>query len=231
MLMTGSRKKILGLYFENPRCILHLRGISRNAKVVPHSAHKYLHEFAKNKLLIKSEIPQLTFYKINPKNELLFKFFELFEIDRKLKFFSQNPSLAGLLTSFTKKLIHKTQKEVQMAILYGEAAHGDWKTGSPIDILAVTSKIADRSKITQTLNSIASRSGMTMKISFCLVTTDDIQHGIKKKRPFYNKLWKDRIVLYNEFLFWQLIKEAKFSVVSINPFVIYSSTEAERGFF
>ena len=31
--------------------------------------------------------------------------------------------------------------------------------------------------------------------------------GFKRKTEFYDELWKDRVVLYNEFLFWQLIRE------------------------
>ena len=72
---------------------------------------------------------------------------------------------------------------------------------------------------------------MTANLSFRQATTDEMLFGLKKKRPFYDRLWTDRIVLYNEFLFWQLVKEAKFPVVSSNPFMVYSAAEAERGLF
>jgi len=42
------------------------------------------------------------------------------------------------------------------------------------------------------------------------ITLDKFIDAIQKKLELYEKLWKDRIVLYNEFLFWQSIREAKF---------------------
>jgi len=46
-----------------------------------------------------------------------------------------------------------------------------------------------------------------LEISPISTTTKKFIDGFKNKREFYEELWKDRIVLYNEFLFWRLVKE------------------------
>ena len=38
-------------------------------------------------------------------------------------------------------------------------------------------------------------------------TIKKFTEGFKANTEFYDNLWQDRVVLYNEFLFWQLIKE------------------------
>jgi len=43
------------------------------------------------------------------------------------------------------------------------------------------------------------------------VTVDKFIKGIRSQTEFYDELWRDRIVLHNEFLFWQIIREAKLS--------------------
>lgn len=39
-------------------------------------------------------------------------------------------------------------------------------------------------------------------------TIAQFTEGLRKRTAFYDELWRDRVVLYNEFLFWQLALEA-----------------------
>ena len=41
------------------------------------------------------------------------------------------------------------------------------------------------------------------------LAVDDFIQGFRKKKEFFAEFWENRIVLYNEFLFWRLIRESK----------------------
>jgi hypothetical protein len=56
----------------------------------------------------------------------------------------------------------------------------------------------------------ARRMSHMLEISPAHVTLDKFIDSIQKKLELNDKLWKDRVVLHNEFLFWQSIREAKF---------------------
>ena len=92
-----------------------------------------------------------------------------------------------------------------MVILFGSVARGEWTKGSDIDILVVAS---EKDKGVSTVLSKAKIDvSPLLEISPISTTIDKFIEGFGKKTEFYEELWKDRVVLYNEFLFWQLIKE------------------------
>ena len=61
--------------------------------------------------------------------------------------------------------------------------------------------------VTTVLNKAKTDVGPLLEISPVSTTTKKFIEGFREKTEFYDDLWKDRIVLYNEFLFWQLVKE------------------------
>ena len=90
-------------------------------------------------------------------------------------------------------------------VLFGSVARGEWVKGSDIDILAVSSnKDSDAINI---LNKAKIDVSPLLEIRPVSTTIEKFTAGLKKKTEFYNELWNDRIVLYNESLFWQLVRE------------------------
>ncbi|MFH1283786.1 MAG: hypothetical protein ABII27_09015, partial [bacterium] len=74
------------------------------------------------------------------------------------------------------------------------------------DILAV---IPDKENdIIDILNKAKTDVSPLLEIRPISTTTKKFIDGFKDKTEFYDNLWKDRIVLYSEFLFWQLVREA-----------------------
>lgn len=210
MYISQTREKILRMFFDNPELIIHQRGIARQANVVPHNVNKYLKEFVNDGLLIRNEISNLTLFKINPENDFLFKIFEIFEIKRKNRFFLQNKKISRLLSEYNENLKRLSSREIQMIVLFGSVARGRWTKGSDIDILTVTAKDAERRKIVRIQERAAQEIDHIMQISPIHITVDKFIEGMKNKLDFFQELWKDRILLYNEFLFWQLIRTSKF---------------------
>jgi hypothetical protein len=68
----------------------------------------------------------------------------------------------------------------------------------------------EKIKIIQIQEGAAEEIDHILQISPVHVTIEKFTEGVRKKLEFYQELWRDRIVLYNEFLFWQLIRESKF---------------------
>ena len=209
MFISQTREKILQLFFNDPELLIHQRGISRQAKVAPHNVNKYLKEFVRDGLLIRSEMSNLTLFKINPQNDFLFKVFELFEIERKKEFLKQNKKISRLLSEYIDNLKRLSNREIQMIILFGSVARGKWTKGSDIDFLTVTTETVEKRKIIRIQERAEQGINHILEISPVHITINKFIEGIRNKLKFYDELWRDRIVLYNEFLFWQLIKEYK----------------------
>lgn len=210
MFISQTREKILRLFFNEPELLIHQRGIARQAKVAPHNANKYLKEFVNDGLLIRNEISNLTLYKINPQSDFLFKVFETFEMREKNRFFLKNKKISRMLDEYLDNLIRLSNRETQMVVLFGSVARGKWTKGSDIDILTVTAEGVERRKIVRIQEKAAQDLDHILQISPVHITADKFIEGMKNKLDFFEELWRDRIVLYNEFLFWQLIKESIF---------------------
>jgi predicted nucleotidyltransferase len=210
MFISQTREKILRVFFDNPELHIHQRGIARQADVAPHNANKYLKEFVNDGLLIRNELSNLTLFKINPQNDFLFKVFELFEMKRKNRFFMQNKKISRLLSEYNENLKRLSSREIQVVILFGSVARGKWTKGSDIDILTVTTEGVERRKIIQVQQRAAEEIDHILHISPVHITIGKFIEGVRNKLDFFEELWRDRVVLYNEFLFWQLVKESRF---------------------
>lgn len=209
MLITKTREKLLNVFFKDPEIEVHLREIARQAKVAPHNANKYLKEFITEGLLQRRNAGNMTFYKVNPQNDYLFNVFEMFEISRRTNFFNHNKKIARLLSEYSENLIRLSGREIQMVILFGSVSRGEWTKRSDIDVLTVTAFKTDRKNIIQVHEKAKDTAATLLNISAVNVSLNKFTEGIRNKLEFYEELWRDRIILYNEFLFWQLIKKAK----------------------
>lgn len=154
----------------------------------------------------RNEMKHSTFFKPNLENDETIKIFELLELERRKAFYTKNKNIARLLKKYTDSLIELSNKRIQLVVLFGSVARGEWTKGSDIDILAV---LPDKENdIIDILNKAKIDVSPLLEIRPISTTTRKFIDGYRAKTEFYDNLWKDRIVLYNEFLFWQLIKEA-----------------------
>jgi predicted nucleotidyltransferase len=147
----------------------------------------------------------MTFFKPNLENETLLKIFEYLELEKKKQFYDKNKKIARLLQKYACNIVELSNKKIQLVILFGSVARGEWTKNSDIDILVVTSGKDD--DVTTALNKAKIDVSPLLEIGPITTTTEKFIEGFRKKAEFYEQLWKDRIILYNEFLFWQLIKE------------------------
>ncbi|MFH0772509.1 MAG: nucleotidyltransferase domain-containing protein [Candidatus Omnitrophota bacterium] len=205
MLIPAGRKKILEVFLKDPFKEIHLRELSRLSKSSLANVDNSMRLFVKNDMFKRNEMSHSTFFKPNLENEDTIKIFELLELERRKIFYAKNKNIARLIKKYTDSIIELSNKRIQLVILFGSVARGKWTKGSDIDILAV---VPDKeSDIIDILNKAKTDASPLLEIRPISTTTKKFIDGFKAKTEFYDNLWNDRIVLYSEFLFWQLIRE------------------------
>ncbi len=205
MLIPAGRKKILEVFLKDPFKEIHLREIARLSKSSLANVDNSMRLFVKNDMFKRNELSHATFFKPNFENEETIKIFELLEIERRRAFYAKNKNIARLIKKYTDSIIEFSNKRIQLVVLFGSVARGEWTKESDIDILAV---VPDKENdLVGILNKAKTDVSPLLEIRPISTTTKKFIEGFKEKTEFYDNLWKDRIVLYNEFLFWQLIRE------------------------
>jgi len=207
MLIPAGRKKILDVFMKRPFEEIHLRQIARMSKASLNNANDSMRMFTKDGMFKRRDISNMTFYRPNLNNDNLLKTFEFLELGRRKKFYSSNKKISRLLQDYVQQAVELSNKKIQLVILFGSVARGEWTQNSDIDILVVVSE-KDRS-ILNALNKAGVNSNPLLSIQPVTTTTKNFLDGLSKKTEFYEEVWRDRVVLYNEFLFWQLVKETK----------------------
>lgn len=205
MLIPAGRKKILEVFLKDPFKEIHLRELSRMSKSSLANVDNSMRLFVKNDMFKRNEMSHSTFFKPNLENDETIKIFEFLELDRRRAFYAKNKNIARLLKKYTDSIVELSNKRIQLVVLFGSVARGEWTKASDIDILAVAPD--KESGIVDILNKAKMDVSPLLEIRPISTTTKKFIDGYKAKSEFYDNLWKDRIVLYNEFLFWQLIKE------------------------
>ena len=204
MIIPEQRKKILEIFLKNPFDTVHLRKISEISKVSLNNVSKTMELYVEQDLFKRQDVSDMAFFKPNLKNETMLKLFEFLEMERKNNFYLDNKKISRMLKKYTNRLI-QSEREIQIIILFGSVARGEWTKNSDIDVLSVISK---KSKsIASILDKVKVDVSPLLKISPVSTTINKFKEGLKNKSEFYEDLWRDRIVLYNEFLFWRLISE------------------------
>lgn len=205
MLIPSGRKKILEVFLKDPFKEIHLREIARLSQSSLANVDNSMRLFVKNDMFKRNEMSHSTFFKPNLENEDTIKIFELLELERRKVFYVKNKNIARLLKKYTDTIVELSNKRIQLVVLFGSVARGQWTKDSDIDILAV---VPDKENdIVEILNKAKTDVSPLLEIRPVSTTTNKFIAGYKSKSEFYDNLWDDRIVLYNEFLFWQLIKE------------------------
>ncbi len=206
MYLSPGKERILHLYFQDPLLELHQLAISRKTDLVPDNVHKFTKAFAEAGLLRRRKVGAMTFFTANLANPELIKIFEGFELARRQAFLQRHKAMARLLGELTDRLLAVSEHEIQLIALFGSVARGAWKRGSDIDLLTVTPR--DTKATGKWFDAVRRHVEPLLDLAPVNTTIAQFTDGLRKRTAFYDELWRDRVVLYNEFLFWRLALEA-----------------------
>jgi len=205
MFIPAGRGKILGIFLNEPFKEMHMREIARLSHVSLTNVEASLRSFVKEGLFKRRDISNMTFFRPDLENEHMLKILEVMELDKKNKFYQGNKKIARLLQEYAGKVVEQSHGKIQSLILFGSVARGEWTNQSDIDILAVVSE--KENDVTAVLNKCKVDVSPLLTINPVSTTVAKFVAGMRAKTEFYEQLWKDRIVLFNEFLFWRMVKE------------------------
>lgn len=148
------------------------------------------------------------FFKLNLTNPRTRKLCELFETERREKFYSANRRLAWVLEDFTRR-VSDFAPEVQSIILFGSVARGKATPGSDIDILvlAPNSEEGQFKRLMDSVDKLADEvSGKhPAKLVPVVMMTKDFEQSIKDKKRFGTDVFKDGIVLFGQERYYYLL--------------------------
>ncbi|MFW6134481.1 MAG: nucleotidyltransferase domain-containing protein [Elusimicrobiota bacterium] len=205
MFIPKQRKKIVQIFLRNPFDEVHLRKIAELSEVSVNNVSKSMELYVEEGLFLRRDVSGMAFFKPDLSNETMLKLFEYLELERKNEFYVSNKQVARMLKDYTDKLVKLSGGEIQLVILFGSVARGQWVKNSDVDILTVSAK-EDKS-MPSILTKAKEDISPLLRISPVNTTIEKFKAGLEKKTEFYEELFRDRIILYNEFLFWSLIAE------------------------
>ncbi len=205
MFIPDKRRKILEVFFGNPFDEIHMREAMRLSKVSLTNVDDSLQLFVKDGLFKRRDVSNMSFFKPDLWNERLLKVFEYLELERKREFNYKNKNIARLLWKYTRNAVELSNHEIQCMLLFGSVARGEWEKGSDIDVLAVVAR--KHNNIAKALNEAKIDVSPLLEIRPIVTTIAKLTEGLRARNEFHDELWRDRVVLYNEFLFWRMIAE------------------------
>ena len=204
MYLPAGKERLLKVFFQDPWAELHQRELSRQAKVPIQNTHKYLNEFVEDGLLLRREVSNMTFFQPHWESAHLLKIFEIFEVSQREDFLARNKSIARILTKATDTFVRESATHVQLVMLFGSVARGTWTAKSDIDLLVLASM--GGTHIDKAFHKARTEAQSVLELSPVFTTVEAAVIGFRERKAFHQEVWGDRVVLYNEFLFWQIVK-------------------------
>ena len=183
-LFGKGKEKILECFYRNRNKEIYFSEILRETKLTQNTTLKHLANLQKLGLIISIKKIGNTFYRINPKNQLIFSIFSYFDYKKLNELpFERRKSISNFL--------NKIQVNPLIAIIFGSTAKGTFGKESDIDILLVyNKKELEESKLKKDIEAITGIKLQTFIIDFeyfkeQLIKEEDsvITHAIKTGFP------------------------------------------------
>nr|MDO8134025.1 nucleotidyltransferase domain-containing protein [Candidatus Njordarchaeum guaymaensis] len=194
ILLLKTMAKDLGKWY-------YTRELAKLSNVGLGTVSSEFRKLAKDGLLEFKTEGQEKYYKLNLANPKTRKMCELFETEKREKFFKENRRLAWILEDLTKKASDFVP-EVQSVVLFGSMARGEATQRSDIDVLVIVPDY-DEQKFKQLMDSIDNLarevSGIhPTRLAAVVMSMKDFEQGLRDKKRFAADVLKDGIVLFGE---------------------------------
>lgn len=203
MDLTLSRKKILMEFYKHPWGERTASEIEQRCELSHERVFVYLKELVEAGFLNCRRIGKTKAYSANLRNEYLLKHFELFELERKGAFLRKKPRYALIFSEFVKDL--KLGGTILMLTLFGSLSRAEATKESDVDLLLVIPDMVDKDKVETAALDLSKKYSHRYGKEYNVIVSklSDMAEGLKSREPFYDNLWRDRIVLYGESMFWR----------------------------
>ena len=138
-LFGKGKEKILECFYRNRSKELYFSEILRETKLTQNTTLKHLQNLQENNLVISNKKIGNTFYKINPKNPVIFAIFSYFDYLKLNKLpFNRKRAI--------NEFVDKTQVKPLITLVFGSTAKGTFEKESDIDLLLIYNKKESENK-------------------------------------------------------------------------------------
>ncbi len=177
MIFNTISMKIMQYFFNNPYEQIHLRELSRKAKISIFSTKKIADDLVNQKILIEKRQGNQRYLKPNMENQ----FFKQLKIAYSIKKIQDS----NILDYLEEKI-----PAISSITLYGSTAQGKDDKKSDIDMLVIGQKTKiDTSKYEKKLNK---------EINLLIMKWSEWRNHAKHDKPFYREILKDGIALLGD---------------------------------
>ena len=169
-LFGKGKEKILECFYRNRQRELYFSEILRETNLTQNTTLKHLANLHKMNLIISTKKIGNTFYKINPKNFLIYAIFSYFDYKRFNEFPSERKRAIN-------ELLDKLKSKPLIALIFGSTAKGTFGKKSDIDTLLIyNKKETENSKLKKDIEAITG-----IKIQAFIIDFDYFREQILKE--------------------------------------------------
>lgn len=165
-------------------------------------------ELVKQGILNQRAEGREVYYRLNLGNTRTRKLCELFETEKREKFYTQNRRLSWSLQEFTKR-IFDFLPEIQSAILFGSAARGALTKTSDVDLLVLVPNLEQEpiNELMKSVDKLAAdiRGVYGYALSAVTMTVKDFEAGFREKKRIAQDVVREGIVLFGEERYYTLL--------------------------
>ncbi|MFC1505728.1 nucleotidyltransferase domain-containing protein [Thermoproteota archaeon] len=187
---------------------VYTRELAQLAAVSTSTASIECRKLAKKDMLLSKSEGREKSYKIKLANDQARKLYELFETEKREKFYKKHRRLAWALQDLAKR-VFELLPQIQTVLLFGSAARGALTKTSDVDLLVIVPTIEQDAfnTLMKSVDSLAAdiRGMYGFPFSILTMTMKDFEAAILEKKRIVQDVLRDGIVLFGEGRYYQML--------------------------
>lgn len=187
---------------------VYTRELARLARVSVSTASMECREFAKHEILLQKVEGREKSYRLNLSNPSAKKLCELFETEKREKFYMKNKRLSWALQEFSKR-VFDFLPQIQSVILFGSAVRARLTKTSDVDLLVLVPNLQQESfnELMKSVDKLAAdvRGVYGYPLSAVTMTIKDFEAAFREKKRIAQDVAREGIVLFGEERYYTLL--------------------------
>jgi len=187
---------------------VYTRQLAKLARVSLSTASVECREFAKHGILLQKVEGREKYYRWNLSDSRARKLCELFETERREKFYLQNKRLSWALQEFSKR-VFDFLPEIQSVVMFGSAARAQLTKTSDVDLLALVPNLQQEpfNELMKSIDKLAAdiRGLYGYPFSAVTMTIKDFEAAFRERKRIAQDVVREGIVLFGEERYYTLL--------------------------